>query len=251
MLTEGFNQYIREIEVIKDESKSNVYPFNLNSVKNLDYIKLHPNVTFLVGENGSGKSTFLEAVAIAYGFNAEGGSKNFNFSTEDSHSVLSEYIKLSKGVKKALDGYFLRAESFYNVASKIDQIDRNPEWVGRPIIESYGGLSLHKQSHGESFMSLLLNRFSGNGIYILDEPEAALSPTRQLALLSRIHQLVKDDSQLIIATHSPLLLSYPNAVIYDLDNNYNEVKYEETYHYRISREFLNNPKKMLSILMED
>lgn len=243
MIEQPFNQYIREVELLKLKVPSyKIYPFNLPSVEMLPVLKFHPNVTFIVGENGSGKSTLLEAIATSYGFNPEGGTKNFNFETRASHSTLYEYLKLTKGVKQPKDGFFLRAESFYNVATNIDEL-------GDDLIDSYGGKSLHAQSHGESFMSLVLNRFSGKGIYILDEPEAALSPTRQLALLSRIHQLVQDDSQFIIATHAPIIMAYPNAKIFDVDHGYQEIDYTETDHYQITKNFLNNTSKMIEILL--
>jgi len=245
----AFDQYIREIALIDVENK-NRYPFNLNAVKALETLKLHPKVTYLVGENGSGKSTLLEAVAIAYGFNPEGGGKNFNFSTEDSHSELSRHIRLVKGIKLPKTGYFLRAESFYNVASNIDKLDREGGF-GPPIIDSYGGKSLHQQSHGESFMSLLIHRFSGHGIYILDEPEAALSPTRQLSMLSRIHELVEEGAQFIIATHSPIIMSYPDAVIYNVDDNLKAVAYEDTEHYQIMYDFMTCKDQLLNRLLGD
>ncbi len=245
----AFDQYIREIALIDIENK-NRYPFNLNAVKALETLKLHPKVTYLVGENGSGKSTLLEAIAIAYGFNPEGGGKNFNFSTEDSHSELSRHIRLVKGIKLPKTGYFLRAESFYNVASNIDKLDREGGF-GPPIIDSYGGKSLHQQSHGESFMSLLIHRFSGHGIYILDEPEAALSPTRQLSMLSRIHELVEEGAQFIIATHSPIIMSYPDAVIYNVDDNLKAVAYEDTEHYQIMYDFMTCKDQLLNRLLGD
>ena len=245
----AFDQYIREIALIDIENK-NRYPFNLNAVKALEKLALHPKVTYLVGENGSGKSTLLEAVAIAYGFNPEGGGKNFNFSTEDSHSELSRHIRLVKGIKLPKTGYFLRAESFYNVASNIDKLDREGGF-GPPIIDSYGGKSLHQQSHGESFMSLLIHRFSGHGIYILDEPEAALSPTRQLSMLSRIHELVEEGAQFIIATHSPIIMSYPDAVIYNVDDNLKAVAYEDTEHYQIMYDFMTCKDQLLNRLLGD
>jgi predicted ATPase len=223
-------------------------------VQSLTRLDLHPNVTFIVGENGSGKSTLLEAIAIAYGFNAEGGSKNFNFSTRDTHSDLSYYMKLVKGVFAANDGYFLRAESFYNVATNIEELgDDNEDGEVYPgsLLESYGGISLHKQSHGESFMSLVLDRFYGRGLYILDEPEAALSPTRQMALITRIHELVKKDSQFIIATHSPIIMSYPNGIIYNIEDNYAKIDYEDTEHYRITKRFMNDTNGMLNILLDE
>lgn len=227
----------------------NSYPFSLKAVRELSVLNMNPNVTFIIGENGSGKSTLLEAIAVAYGFNPEGGSKNFNFGTKDTHSVLSEYLTITKGLKKPKDGYFLRAESFYNVASNIDLLDK--EGSGPPIIDSYGGVSLHKQSHGESFMSLIMNRFGGNGIYILDEPEAALSPVRQMALISRINDLVKNNSQFIIATHSPIIMAYPNATIYNVETGYKEIAYEDTEHYIVMKNFMNNTEGMLDILLKD
>lgn len=245
MLKEGFDQYIRDVRIdraiIQNE---NEYPFSLKSVSCLQKLELHPNVTFIVGENGSGKSTLLEAIAVAYGFNPEGGSRNFMFKTSDTHSNLSEYIKLTKGVSKPKDDFFLRAESFYNVASNIDE-------MGQGLINSYGGISLHEQSHGESFMALLLNRLRGKGLYIFDEPEAALSPSRQLALLRGIHDLVNEDSQFIIATHSPIVMSYPNAIIYNVDENYEVIKYKDTEHYRIMKDFLNNSDRMLDLLLNE
>lgn len=203
-----------------------------------------------VGENGTGKSTLLEAVAVAYGFNPEGGTKNFDFSTEDSHSELWQALTL---VKRgfASDGFFLRAESFYNVASNIDQMDRTPSFGGR-IIDSYGGVSLHHRSHGESFLALVQNRFGGHGVYLLDEPEAALSPTRQLTLLAQIHALVERDSQFIIATHSPILMAYPGAEILEFsEDGIRSAAYRETEHYQVTRRFLEDPERMLRYLLEE
>lgn len=255
MLESGFDQFVRSVSLdykkIENDGLKRKYPFNLqaiNALRKAESIEFHPNVTFLVGENGSGKSTLLEALAVASGFNPEGGTKNFNFSTEDSHSELHSYLRLAKGVRRIKDGFFLRAESFYNVASNIDQLDREGSF-GPPIIESYGGVSLHKQSHGESFMSLLQHRLGGEGIYILDEPEAALSPTRQMAMISRIHQLVKADSQFIIATHSPILMAYPNARILSVDDGFREIDYKDTEHYVVMRKFMNSPEDMLEILL--
>jgi predicted ATPase len=227
------------------------YPFSLPAVRNLDVLKLHPKVTFFIGENGSGKSTLMEAIAVAWGFNAEGGTKNFRFGTRVSHSELEQYLRLSRGVKRPNDGFFLRAESFFNVATEIEKLDAEPA-ISPPVINSYGGRSLHEQSHGESFMALLLNRFGGNGFYLLDEPEAALSPQRQLAVLSRIHQLVMDDSQFIIATHSPILMAYPNATIYSFSpEGIGTVNYEDTEHFLVTRDFLVNPERMLKKLLSD
>ncbi|HEY8362470.1 MAG TPA: AAA family ATPase, partial [Tissierellaceae bacterium] len=189
-----------------------------------------------------------EAVAAACGFNPEGGTRNFHFSSRASHSELYNYIRIIKGIRRPKDGFFLRAESFYNLATAIEELDKSGG--GARIIDSYGGHSLHEQSHGESFFAVFMNRFRGNGLYILDEPEAALSPTRQMSMISRIHQLVGKNSQFIIATHSPILMAYPDAIIYEIKEGIKVVKYEETEHYQIMRSFLNNTQKMLNILMK-
>lgn len=237
------SQFVSRVSLLRDKVESFArYPFCLPAIASLERIELHPKVSFFVGENGSGKSTLLEAIAVSLGFNAEGGSKNFNFATRRSHSELHEYLRIAKGIKRPRDGYFLRAESFFNVATEIDNLN---------VAHSYGGRSLHEQSHGESFLALLMERFGGQGLYILDEPEAALSPQRQLAVLSRIHDLVLDGSQFIIATHSPILMAYPQASIFQCSGEgIAEVAYEETEHYRITRDFLANPERMLRILLE-
>ncbi|WP_425800774.1 AAA family ATPase [Desulfitobacterium sp. Sab5] len=246
----NYSQYIRNIELDRDSVPSfSEYPFNLPAVKNLDKLTFHPKVTFIIGENGSGKSTILESIAVAYGFNAEGGTKNFNFSSRATHSDLSSYIKVVKGTKRPQTGFFLRAESFYNFASNIDDLDADlPEEMR--LIKSYGGRSLHEQSHGESFFAVFQNRFSGKGIYILDEPEAALSPSRQMSMLTRMHELVREDCQFIIATHSPIIMAYPHAWIYEIREGFDQVKYEDTEHYQAMSSFLNNKQKMLNILLE-
>ena len=250
MSIESISQYIRSIELQRDKITSfSKHPFNLPVIRELSGLELHPKVTFFVGENGTGKSTILEAIAAAYGFNPEGGTKNFNFSSMDTHSELHNYIRLVKGVRRPKDGFFLRAESFYNVATNIDEMDR--EGIGPRVIDSYGGISLHRQSHGESFLSLLLNKFRGEGVYILDEPEAALSPVRQMTMLRRLHELVCRGSQFILATHSPVIMAYPDAAIYEIKDAIRKVKYEETEHYTVMRDFLNSREKMLGILLED
>jgi predicted ATPase len=186
--------YLLRAEMLWDRvDDHSAYPYALPAVAHFHDIEFHPKVTFIIGENGTGKSTLVEALAVAWGFNAEGGSRNFNFGTFGSHSSLSETLRLVKGVKRARDGFFLRAESYFNVASNIEALDAEPG-PGRKIISGFGGRSLHEQSHGESFFALLENRFRGQGLYILDEPEAALSPTRQMSMLVRMHDLIADNS---------------------------------------------------------
>ncbi|NMA62249.1 MAG: AAA family ATPase [Firmicutes bacterium] len=240
--------FLRTVSIEKPDQVD--FPFLLPAIRQLNELPLHPNVTYLVGENGTGKSTILEGIAVALGFNAEGGSKNLNFPTTDSHSKLYNHLRFVRGHKSPKTGYFLRAESFYNVASHIDYLDEESAGLGKPIISSYGGGSLHQKSHGEGFLSLLVHRFGGNGLYLLDEPEAALSPARQLTVLARIHELVQQGSQFIIATHSPILMSYPDAIIYNLtDNGYNEVSYQETEHFTLTKEFLESPERFLRHLL--
>lgn len=219
------------------------YPYNIPAVRDMEKLSFHPDVTFLVGENGTGKSTLLEGIALALGFSPEGGTKNFQLSTTASTSELHRALRLKRGFRRPKDGYFLRAESFFNVATYMDEVG---------YLDGYGGKSLHQRSHGEAFMSLLTHKFRGEGLYLLDEPEAALSPSRQLAALSAIHELVQDDSQFIIATHSPILLSYPRAQIWQFDaDGLSEVAYEDTDSFAVSRDFLNNyPRRLEQLLFE-
>ena len=233
--------YLKKIELVREEiPDGSVYPFNLPIISQLDTLDFHEDVTFIIGENGSGKSTLIEAIATVWGFNAEGGNKNYNFETEETHSNLKDFINISKSFVRPHDGFFLRAESYYNVASFIDQNDReNP---GHPkLIESFGGTSLHQQSHGESFMAMLRHKLRGKGLYMFDEPEAARSPTRQIEALGCIRRLVNRDSQFIIATHSPILLSFPGAIIYQInDGKLEQVEYTETEHYKVTKNFLDS-----------
>lgn len=222
--------------------RSTPIPFSLPVIRNLDILKFHPKVTFLVGENGSGKSTLLEAIAVSFGFNPEGGTKNFSFSNRASHSNLHQFIRLGKGVRRPRDGFFLRAESFFNLGTEIERLDEGGG--GPPIIGAYGGKSLHEQSHGESFLALLMKRFKGNGLYLLDEPEAALSPKRQIEALERIDALANAGSQFIIATHSPMLMAYPDAWLYHCtDAGLVRTTAQETEHYRVMQDFFNSPLK--------
>ncbi|MBD8006094.1 AAA family ATPase [Bacillus norwichensis] len=239
------NQYIKRIKLLNNDMPSKTeYPFCLPAIESLTELTLHPQVTYIVGENGMGKSTLIEAIAISAGFNPEGGSFNFNFSTHDSHSELEQYLRLIKGVLKPKDGFFFRAESFYNVATNIEELDSEP--CGPRIIDQFGGVSLHEQSHGESFFAAFTNRFKGNGLYIMDEPEAALSPLRQLSMLSRINELVDQASQFIIATHSPIIMAYPNALLYEFTRDgIRKTTLENTEHFRIMKQFFDDKERML------
>lgn len=244
--------YISEI-LYQDSLPGSSYLRSLPVIRYLEQngtLPLSSNVTFFVGENGTGKSTLLEAIAVAYGFNAEGGSRNFTFSTNDTHSELWQHLTLAKR-KRARDGFFLRAESLYNLATDIDERDALPSF-DPPVIEGYGGISLHRQSHGESFLAIVHHRFFGNGLYLLDEPEAALSPLRLLTLMTEINNLLKQDSQFIIATHSPILMTFPGAQILEFSGNgIRQTTYQETEHYKITKRFLDNPQRMLRYLLEE
>ena len=222
------SSYLNNIPVIK----------YLEENKELDFSS---NITFFVGENGTGKSTLLEAMAVAYGFNAEGGTINFSFSTKDTHSELSEHLTLSKR-DYAKDGFFLRAESLYNAATYIDEVKAT---------HNYGDVSLHNQSHGECFLSIVQNRFSGQGLYLLDEPEAALSPMRLMTLIAEIDNLLKNNSQFIIATHSPILMAFPNAEILQFsESGIEKVKFYETEHYKTTKLFIEEPEKTIHYLID-
>lgn len=249
----GVEPFVRYVELKRDNVPSfDAYPFNIPAVRHLERLEFHPKVTYFIGENGSGKSTLLEAIAILEGFNPEGGSLNFNFSTADTHSNLSAYIRRGSGSRhvKDRDSFFLRAESFYNVATEIEELDK----IGVPgyLERNFGGRSLHKRSHGESFFTLMTQRFRGNGLYLLDEPESALSPKRQLSFLTRMHDLVATGSQFIIATHSPIIMAYPESTIYQFsDSGINAIRYEDTDHFQITQMFLTHREGMLRELLSE
>ena len=234
--------YLKSVDINKHDIPHSDYIYDLPIVKNFSKINFEFPITIFVGENGLGKSNLIEAIATKYGFNAEGGSRNFNFHTRRTESDLNEYTKLIRGPYMPRDGYFFRSESMYNVASNIDDLG---------ISDAYGGKSLHHQSHGESFLSIFFKRFFGNGLYILDEPEAALSPVSQMSLLIRINELVKKNSQFIIATHSPILLACPNAQILEItESGIIEKSYRDTEHFRVMENFFKDPEATVSRLLE-
>ncbi len=235
--------YLTGLKIQWKNIECDSYLKNIEAIRSIDELYFHSPVTFFVGENGSGKSTLLEAIAVAYGFNPEGGTLNYSFSTFDSHSELCEATRLIRSYKKAKWGYFLRAESFYNVASAEEYYSAQPGGVPQHY---------HEKSHGESFLSVIQNNFNKEGLYILDEPEAALSPQRQLTLLLEMSKCVKNDSQFIIVTHSPILLGFPDAEILSFDSDPIEaINYEDTQSYQITKMFVNDRKHILKHLLEN
>jgi predicted ATPase len=234
--------YLRNITSFPEPFESRRHPFNVQAFAGGINLAFRTNVTFLVGENGSGKSTLLEAIAEICGFNPEGGNRDHNRAVFTDRSELAQALRLSWS-SKVTEGFFMRAESFYNFATYLDQVSN---------LRAYGGKSLHHQSHGESFLALFEHQFE-QGLYILDEPEAALSPQRQLSFLKIIHELAAPgQAQFIIATHSPILLAYPGAVLYGFsEDGISEVSYQETEHYRLTRDFLNAPDRYFKYLFDD
>lgn len=241
MLKPAPSQYLHSVSLNGEEVQGfDDYPFSIPAVRHLKKLPLHPKVTFFVGENGSGKSTLLEAIAEKLGFSMEGGTKNTNLAMHVYASALTSKITVSRTHLRPMDGFFLRAESYYNFATQIDELGN---W-------SYGGKSLHEQSHGESFFATLIHRLGGHGVYLFDEPEAALSPQRQMSLLVRMHDLIGDFSQFIIATHSPILMAYPDAWIYEFsEDGIRRVAYEDTEHYQVTSRFMRDPKGMMHRLL--
>lgn len=223
------------------------FPWTLPAVAALgDGLALDPAVTYLVGENGSGKSTLIEAVAVAAGLNPEGGSRNFTHLTRASHSDAWKELRLVRGERRPKTDFFLRAESFFTAATYIDSFEE------LQLLKSYGGKSLHEQSHGESFLALILNRFGPDGLYFLDEPEAALSAQNCLTCLRRMHELVTQGSQFVVATHSPILLAYPGATIYECGaHGLRRIEFEEAESVRLTRDFLESRDRFLARLLAD
>lgn len=235
---------ILEREKVSDFSK---YPFSIPVVHDFKSLEFHKNVTFLIGENGVGKSTFIEAIALSLGLSSESGTQNFLYHSKDTHSSLHRYFTLHKSGRIPKTKYFLRAESFYNFSTEMQRLVEEDGFT--ELLDAYGGY-LHECSHGEAFLKVIQNRFSDNGLYILDEPEAALSPSRQMSLLCMIDELSKTGSQFIIATHSPILISYREGEILDLNQNFKKVEYKDTEIFKTYKLFLENPDKMQEYLFE-
>ena len=236
--------YINKIINRRPMDERGEYPYNIPAIQHLNEFEFKSNVTFIIGENGSGKSTFIEAIAVSIGLNPEGGSSYLNYHTYDTHSNLFNDLKLTRGPYRNKDSFFLRAESFYNAASELDRISNKYE-----MLMNYGGF-LHERSHGESFLSVILNRLTGNGLYIFDEPESALSINSLYVLMVKMHELEKKNSQFIIATHSPILLAYPGADIYTItENGFEPTKYEESMPYLLTKQFILNRELILDELL--
>lgn len=234
------NQLIQSISIDWNKIDKYSYLRNIEAIKGLKQLEFSDAITFFVGENGSGKSTLLEAIAIAYGFNPEGGTKNYSFSTYDSHSELHDAMRISRGYRKAKWGYFLRAESFYNVATK----EKDYADLAHP------SKKYHEKSHGESFLAIAQSQLRPEGVYFMDEPEAALSPQRQLTLFMEIYECAKKGSQFIIATHSPILLGIPEAEILTFDNGLiHKCEYEDTDSYQVTEMFINHREQLLERLL--
>lgn len=235
------NLFIKKIDIDKESiPNKNIYPFNIKVIKNFKTLHLNKRVTFITGENGVGKSTFIEALAVALGLPAEGGTENFRYETKNTTSNLANHLIISTYDRPKMK-FFLRAESFYNFSSEVQRLVEEDDFY--TLYSSYGG-NLHTVSHGESFIQLVKNRFTENGLYILDEPEAALSPSRQMTLLCLIDELSKKGCQFIIATHSPILISYRDGEILDLNNSFKTIKYEDTEIYRTYKMYLDKPYEM-------
>ena len=236
------NQFIQGVMFDWDKIDDDSYLKKIEAFKGIERLEFHNSITFFVGENGSGKSTLLEAIAIAHGFNPEGGTKNYFFSTHDTQSELYDVIRISRGYRKEKWGYFLRAESFYNVATQEEEY---------ADIE-HPSARYHEKSHGESFLELAQNNLRANGLYLFDEPEAALSPQRQLTLLMEIYRCAKEGAQFFIATHSPILLGIPDADIYCFDNgSIHLCAYEETESYQVTEMFINNRYALLDRFLKE
>lgn len=233
--------FLREIQLRRDKvADFGVYPFSIPAVRALEKLEFSPGLTCFAGENGSGKSTLIEAIAILAGFNPEGGTKNFSHSYDRTESNLAEFLRPVRNARREKSGFFLRAESMFNLFSEVNRMDGS----------MYGWEDAHRMSHGESFLYVVQERFGSNSLFVLDEPEAALSPQRQLGLLKLIHERIGQGCQFIMATHSPILLGYPGALIHWLDGNgIRQIDFRETEHYQVTKRFLDDPEGMLKMLL--
>lgn len=243
--------YLKAVTIRRPEGEATAaYPFCIPSLRHIDEIEFDRDLTFFIGENGSGKSTLLEAIATVMEFGAQGGTGNFEIEDESGLSKLHNYMRPRRSFQRPRDKFFLRAETLFNVGTYFEEMVKEGFAPASQVYGRYGGKSLHHRSHGESFLTILNESMKGNGLYILDEPEAALSPTRQLEALARINQLILDESQFIIATHSPILMAYPNARLYLFDDaGIRKVDYTETEHYRVTKDFLNDHEKRIRSLL--
>lgn len=247
MDTRGKGLFVRQV-LLRNVTEADEYPYTLPVVRHLlelGELSFEAPVTFLVGDNGTGKSTLTEAIAVSAGFNPEGGSRNFSFGTRSSESSLGDKLTISWGTPKPKGGFFLRAESFYNVATEVERLDKDP--YSGPLLPAYGGISPHERSHGESFVDLITHRFGARSLFVLDEPEAALSVHGCLAVLARMSELVRQGCQFIVATHSPILLACPGATIWEIerDGSVESVEYDMALPVQMTRAFLNAPERFL------
>lgn len=220
----------------------NAYPFSIPAIRSIDALAFTQPVTFFCGENGTGKSTLLEALSIAYGLNPEGGSRNYTFSVHDTHSELCDHVHLLKSIYRPRDNFFVRSDTLFNLISVGDELEDGKRY--------YGGRSLHSVSHGEGMLTLVSRRFGGHGFYVLDEPETGLSQLGQIALLAEIMRLAEAGSQFVIATHSPILLTMPNATIYQFEADVHEVDYHETLEWDVLNRFLEDPERVLKEFLD-
>lgn len=235
--------FVRSAEILWNEvPNADAYPFNIPAIASLDAIRFNKGVTFFCGENGTGKSTLLEAVGIAFGFNPEGGSRNYTFSTRPTHSELHDFIRLDRSLYRPLDGYFVRSDTLFNLISATDELEDDQRY--------YGGVSLHARSHGESIMALITRRFRPEGFYILDEPETGLSQSGQIALLCELTRLRDAGCQLIIATHSPILLALPGATVYQFDDDVREIDAKDSLEWIMMQRFMDDPDAAVRAFLE-
>lgn len=243
------HKFIQSVSIDWGRIEQDSYLHGIEAVRGIESLDFEKDITFFVGENGTGKSTLIEAIAVACGFNPEGGTMNYRFSTYDDVSELSDAIRITKGYRRARSNYFFRAESFFNVASKAeDYRDVTPKEL---FYRRYGGKALHEQSHGESFLAYFQS-FDQEGLYIMDEPEAALSPQRQLTLFIQIVKMAEKGSQFIIASHSPILLGIPGADIISFDDGrVRRCSYEETESYQVMEMFINNRERLVERLLNE